>query len=362
MTVAIAGRLASHMGPTGGNCFPGINTLAGELLSKPQTVAKHIRLLEAGGYLEIHKGGGRGRRTEYYARLPLGIDQVVTKPARARRTSAPAAAAQPSAEPAGPNVDLVVPEGADEASAPAAAAQPSAEPAGPNVDVETVSLGRRGGVRGSQTPSRSPGTPGARTARSGGTRHAPRPIRPTRVPTPVARVIAGLPLTEQQRLWVRTWTPAVEAIAGALRDSGASPTALAAAIDGAREWPLRDARYPGSALVGRMPAALELLAVRAAAEARRRELGAAPSAPVAAKARREVVAALAASARAAIAVTPERRAAPGPAPGWASSLVSAPGDTVSRRPRPVPLPELLARLEARDAGAVEDHRSTAAGA
>ena len=218
MTVAIAGRLASYMGPTGGNCFPGINTLAGELLSKPQTVAKHIRLLEASGYLEVHKGGGRGRRTEYYARLPLGIDQVVTKPARARRASA-VAAAQPSAEPAGPDVDLVVPEGTAEASA-VAAAQPSAEPAGPDVDVETVSLGRRGGVGGSQTPSCSPGSPGGLAVRSGGTRHAPRPTRPAHVPASVARVIAALPLTEQQRLWVRTWTPAVEAIAVALRDSG----------------------------------------------------------------------------------------------------------------------------------------------
>jgi len=174
----------------------------------------------------------------------------------------------------------------------------------------------------------------------------------------VARVIAALPLTEQQRLWVRTWTPAVEAIAVALHASAASPAALAAAIDGAREWPLRDARYPGSALVGRIPAALELLAVRAAAEARRRELGAAPSAPAVAKARREVVAASAAAARAAIAAAVDPKS-PGPAPGWASSLVSGTGDTVSRRPRRVLLPELLARLEARTG---EDHRSAAAGA
>jgi len=177
----------------------------------------------------------------------------------------------------------------------------------------------------------------------------------------VARVIAALPLTEQQRLWVRTWAPAVEAIAAALRDSGVSPAALATTIDGAREWPLRDARYPGSALVARMPAALELLTVRAAAEARRRELGAAPSAPAPAKARREVIEASAAAARAAIAAAPDPKAS-GPVPSWTSSLVSAPGDTVSRRPGRVPLPELLARLEARDVGAGEDHQAVAPGA
>jgi Helix-turn-helix domain len=384
MTVAVAGRLASYMGPTGGNCFPGIRTLAGELLSKPQTVAKHIRLLEAGGYLEVHKGGGRGRRTEYYARLPVDVALVVpegstaaaapaaavqlpAEPARpavdvalvvpegSTAAAAPAAAVQLPAEPARPAVDvaLVVPEGSTAAAAPAAAVQLPAEPARPAVDVETVSLGRRGGVGGSEIPSCSPGTPGAHAARSGGTRLTPRPTRPARVPAPVARVIVALPLTEQQRLWVRTWAPAVEAIAAALRDSGVSPAALAAAIDGAREWPLRDARYPGSALVARMPAALELLAVRAAAEARRRELGAAPPAPVVAKARREVVEASAAAARAAIAAAPDPKA-PGPARPWASSLVSAPGGTVSRRPRRMPLPELLARLEARDADAGED--------
>ena len=330
MTVAVAGRLASYMGPTGGNCFPGIRTLAGELLSKPQTVAKHIRLLEAGGYLEAHKGGGRGHRTEYYARLPV-------------------------------DVALVVPEGSAAAAAPATAVQLPAEPARPAVDVETVSLGRRGGVGVSEIPSCLPGTPGAHAVRSGGTRPTPRPTRPARVPAPVARVIAALPLTEQQRLWVRTWAPAVEAIAAALRDSGVSPAALATTIDGAREWPLRDARYPGSALVARMPAALELLTVRAAAEARRRELGAAPSAPAPAKARREVIEASAAAARAAIAAAPDPKAS-GPVPSWTSSLVSAPGDTVSRRPGRVPLPELLARLEARDVGAGEDHQAVAPGA
>jgi hypothetical protein len=53
----------------------------------------------------------------------------------------------------------------------------------------------------------------------------------------VARVIAALPMTEQQRLWVRTIPSAVEAIAAALRDSGASSAALAARSTGRTSCP-----------------------------------------------------------------------------------------------------------------------------
>jgi len=121
MTVAVAGRLASYMSATGGSCYPGIKTLAAELLSKPQTVAKHIRLLEAGGYVEVHQGGGRGHRTEYYARLPIDVhDQVVPAPARARaRLRAPAPR---------PPVDQVDAASDRDLQAPAAAAA-VAEPA-----------------------------------------------------------------------------------------------------------------------------------------------------------------------------------------------------------------------------------------
>src|SRR5574341_403663 len=72
---------------------------------------------------------------------------------------------------------------------------------------ETLSLQGGGGVGVSGTPSCPPPHPGGHVARTGGTRHAPRPTRPARVPEPVARVIAALPLTEQQRLWARTHSP-----------------------------------------------------------------------------------------------------------------------------------------------------------
>ena len=60
----------------------------------------------------------------------------------------------------------------------------------------------------------------------------------------------------------------------ALRESVATPAELAAAIDAAAPWPLRHARYPGSALVARMAAALELLGARRLADAHAAELGA----------------------------------------------------------------------------------------
>lgn len=372
LTLAIAFALARYMSATGGNCFPGIIRLAAELLSKPLTVAKHIRLLEAGGYLEVHRGGGRGHRTEYYARLPIGVDQaapsaperpLLAAPADVEDLQAPAeaepAAVQLLSEPpaAAGDVDLVVSEVLDApASAPAVASSDGAE---------TLSLQGGGGIGVSGTPSCPPPHPGGHAVRPGGTRHAPRPTRPARVPEPVARVIAALPLTEQQRLWARTHSPkvgpsAVEAIADALASTGATPVELARAIDGAHHRPLREADSPGGLVVARIPKALELLELRAAAEAHRRELGAAPSAPTPAKARREVVAALAAEAKAAIAATPDPKA---PAPGVSSSLVSAPWDRVSGRPRRVPLPELLARLEGRGgAGAGEDGQAAGLGA
>jgi hypothetical protein len=351
MTVAVAGRLASYMSATGGRCFPGIVTLAGELLSKPQTVAKHIRLLEAGGFLEVHRGGGRGRRTEYYALLPIDVHDLVVhapaRPAPRRRAAAP----RPSVDQVDVDVDEGRPALAAAAAAPAGgqlageaqahgdgdglvvnqapAAPPAPAAAASGDGAETVSLGRRGGERVSHTPSRLPGHRGGHEARSGGPRPKPRTTRPARVPAPVAAVIAAIPLTERQRLWVRTWAPALEAIATALEQSGVPPAVLARAIDQAREWPLREARYPGSALVARLPAALELLALQRRAEARRRELAAAPQAAAEASAPAAPAAARAAlaAARAAVAAA---RCPLHPAGCLASPLVSAPGARVSR--------------------------------
>src|SRR6266536_5561578 len=85
VTLAVARVLAGYMSATGGQCFPGLLTLARELRMKPKTVAKHRDLLEALGFLEVNRGGGRGRRTEYYATLPVTLaGQPVKRPARAR--------------------------------------------------------------------------------------------------------------------------------------------------------------------------------------------------------------------------------------------------------------------------------------
>jgi DNA-binding MarR family transcriptional regulator len=328
MTVAVAGRLASYMSATGGSCFPGIRTLAAELLSKTQTVSKHIRLLAAAGYVEVHKGGGRGHRTEYYALLPIDVDQAVNARARARRRA-------PAPQPPVDQADVAGDEGL-QASA-AAAAEPAAEQlageaqahddvAGDGLVVgevlgeasaavavtsgdgaETVSHRQRGGEGVSQTPSCPSGNPGRPAVQTGGARHAPRTTRPARVLVPVAAVIDAIPATERQRLWIRTWRPAVEALEAALRESGATPAELAAAIDAAAPWPLRHAHYPGSALVARMPAALELLAVQRRADARARELDAAPApaaAEVSAPASPEVARAALAAVRAEIAARP----------------------------------------------------------
>jgi hypothetical protein len=369
MTVAVAGRLASYMSATGGSCFPGIVTLANELLSKPLTVAKHIRKLEAAGYVEVHKGGGRGRRTEYYARLPVGVDQAVHAPARAR-----ARRRAPAPRPPVDHVD-VASAGGLQASA-AAAAEPAAEQlageahahddvAGDGLVVggvlgeasaavavtsgdgaETVSHRPRGGEGVSHTPSCPPGNRGGHQPAAGGARHAPRTTRPARVPAPVAAVIEAIPLSERQRLWIRTWPAAITAITAALTSSGTSPAALAMAIDQASQWgPLRQARYPGSALAARIPAALELLARRRRADAHAAELGAAGPAAAAeastpaSPAGRETVRAAAAAARAAIAATTcPLHGAECPASDQTTALASAPWDTVSAGDRPALAP------------------------
>jgi hypothetical protein len=414
---------AEYMSATGGDCFPGIKTLARRLGMKERTVTKYRDLLVALGFLEVDYGGGRGRRTGYYATLPVWLDaQLGGRPARARARRAPAVrpqlelvatqdppaaaavepvASQLGAEPQESNIDVdlamsqapaatvepaatpsssAVPEHADVVSvgqavrevledAPAAAAvEPvtsqlgAGPPSGLAGDVDlaaseasgeasapapvtsgdaqglvrkTYPLGRSGRVGVSMTPSRLPANPGGAAAQSGGTRQQPRPTRPARVPAPVAQVIAALPLSERQRHQARTWPPALEAIASGLASSGATPAELARALDQTRQWPLRDAKWSGSALERRMPDALELLATRRRAEARQRELDAAPSAPPAAKASREVAAAAAAAAHAAIATRPDPTTSPPPA-SW-------------RRPQPspAPLPDLLARLEER---------------
>jgi hypothetical protein len=219
----------------------------------------------------VHQGGGRGHRTEYYARLPIDVhDQVVNAPARARALrraqtprppvdqvdaasdgglQAPAAAAavaEPAADQlaggaqahddvAGADHGLVVGKVPGEASA--AAAVTSADGA------ETVAHRQRGGEGGSHTPSRSPGNPGGHQAGTGGARHAPRPTRPARVPAPVAAVISAIPATERQRLWIRTWRPPAPLA------TARAALALARAAVAAATCPLHPEGCPASAQV-----------------------------------------------------------------------------------------------------------------
>jgi DNA-binding MarR family transcriptional regulator len=66
----VALTLALHMDADGGSAFPSLETQAEETGLDRSTVRRALQILDRLGWLERSPGGGRGRRTNYQARLP----------------------------------------------------------------------------------------------------------------------------------------------------------------------------------------------------------------------------------------------------------------------------------------------------
>jgi DNA-binding transcriptional regulator YhcF (GntR family) len=87
LAVAVAG-LSLHMNPEGESCYPGVETLAEETGLSRRTVQRVLRVLERGGWLEVVRGGGRGRSSRYRARIPSRPRAVLDEAAKGAAAAA----------------------------------------------------------------------------------------------------------------------------------------------------------------------------------------------------------------------------------------------------------------------------------
>jgi DNA-binding transcriptional MocR family regulator len=71
--------LSLHMSEKGDSCFPGIRLLAEECGLAKSTISQAVKELEAGGFLRVKRGGGRGKRTEYSAVIPVWFTELSSR-------------------------------------------------------------------------------------------------------------------------------------------------------------------------------------------------------------------------------------------------------------------------------------------
>lgn len=99
----VALTLSLHMSERGDSCFPGLRLLEAETSMGKSTVLRMLDELERSGFLEIKRGGGRGRPNHYGALIPIESyitagEEVYVPPGRNVSPGVPPDTSQPDEE------------------------------------------------------------------------------------------------------------------------------------------------------------------------------------------------------------------------------------------------------------------------